>query len=306
MLFSNLLAATTPLHMHSLHHMHKHGLDHVVIQLPEERYEYAELEEIFAVTKTKPQAFRMPHSLGLGTHHFPLEDWKYWLTTTAPLLDQKSAGIIVHGSTVALGDIFAYLDKRPRQFHALHDYKTQYVERFIEQLLTLQQIAHPLGISLLVENAPMGGSYYFEPGNNAIHPALRTPRHLLRITEATKAKLCFHSAHARVTSHALSYMHRSRSLFGAATEKEILNASRTWIDFYEKVKEKTALVLLSYATSWGDTPETNRIPFPASTYPELLQFAEVVHEQVPIALDLQGNDLYVKQMMDTLRQLKNR
>jgi hypothetical protein len=150
----------------------------------------------------------------------------------------------------------------------------------------------------------MGEEAYFEPGRSLLYPALRTPRHLLSIAETTGAKICFDTANARITSNALTYMHRSRSLFAGATEQEILGATSTWINFYQQVKAQTGLICLSYAISWGDTSDANHIPFPDSAYSELIHFAEQVDEQIPIVLAAKNDKNGFKAMLDSLHQLK--
>lgn len=305
MLFSNPIAVQANAELHQLRLALDQGFHEVELQLPSTRYSQEELSDLFQVTQTRPIAFRAPENMPLGKGLFNREDWQYWLETAAALLEESAHRyFICHGATVTLGEVFDYLDARPRDFNALHDYKTRYVETIIDQLKELDAIARSLDIQLLIENAPMGGTEYFEPGRDRIHPALRTPRHLLRIVEATGAGICLDTAHARITSHILSYMHRSRSLFAAATEKEVLNATRNWIEFYEQVSKHTALVRLSFAISWGDTDTTHHIPFPEGAYPELLDFADRVHPELPIILPVQKENL--KEMAEPLLRLKKR
>lgn len=303
MLFSNPISATLSLDLHRLHQARDAGLKLVELQLPEDHYTAEELKEIIQLSRITPIAFRMPKRLGLGTPSFSLDEWKYWLETLDSVLLSDKRQVVCHGATIPLGAIFEYLDQRPTDFNALHDFKTQYVERTISQIQQLEGTLKELGIQLLIENSPMGGDYYFEPGQSAIYPALRTPRHLLQIIEATEAKLCFDTAHARITSNVLTYMHRSRSIFAGATEKEILSSTKSWIDFYTQVKPHVSLVRLSYAASWGDTPETAHIPFPSTAYAELLTFAEQVEDEVFISLAGQTHE-QLRQMLDTLRDLK--
>ncbi|MDR6225032.1 hypothetical protein [Desmospora profundinema] len=305
MLFSNPITAQADAELHQMRQVRDQGIHDIELQLPSTRYSREELSDLFQITQTRPVAFRAPENMPLGKGPINLEDWEYWLETAALLFEESPHRyFICHGAAVTLGEVFDYLDARPRDFNALHDYKTRYVETIIDQLKQLEEKARSLDIRLLIENAPMGGTEYFEPGRDRIHPALRTPRHLLRIAEATGTGICLDTAHARITSHVLSYMHRSRSLFAAATEKEILNATRTWIQFYEQVSNRTSLVRLSFAISWGDTDTTHHVPFPEGAYPELLDFADQVDPNLPIILPVNKNQL--KEMAEPLLRLKKR
>ncbi|MBN2908526.1 TIM barrel protein [Polycladomyces sp. WAk] len=306
MLFSNPVAVTSAPDLHQMHTIGKMGIRRVELQLSPARYTTEELADLFRTSGTEPMAFRVSPDMGLGTPSFELENWRYWLETVAPLFLEQPKWVIGFGATVTLGEIFEFLDERPHDFNALHDFKTQYVETVIKQLRQIEEIAKPLGIHLLIENAPMGGPLYFEPGQARIHPALRTPRHLLQITQATDVKLCLDTAHARIASNVLSYMHRSRSLFAGATEKEIMNAPRSWREFYRQTQEHIAMVRLSYAVSWGDTPHTAHIPFPEEAHPELLDFAEEVDTATPISLTAGETSEQLPVFLDTLRQLKKR
>ncbi|SDW13900.1 hypothetical protein SAMN05444487_101371 [Marininema mesophilum] len=259
------------------------------IPLPNTTSVWSTLHDHVQKTEIQPIAFRAPDRFGLGANFPKKEEWIHLFETIAPLFGGRYRFLICHGTTVTLDEVFAYLDARPRDFNALHDYKTNYVEQVIEQLQYLTILAKPYGIHMTIENAPMGGTTYFEPDKGYIHPALRTPRHLLRIVEATEVKLCFDTSYARITSNALSYMRRSRSLFAAATEKEILNAASDWNQFYSQVKSATSLIRLSSSLSWGDTPDTCHIPFTSSTEPELLKFSELVSPKTPIILPFSGD-----------------
>lgn len=304
MLFSNPVAATSAPDLHHLHTIGKLGIHRVELNLTSDRFTTEELADLFQTSNTEPIAFRVPPYMGLGTRSFDLEDWRYWLETVAPLFPDGPKWVIGFGATVALGEIFEFLDERPYDFNALHDYKTQYVETMIHQLRRIEEVAKPLEIQLLIENAPMGGPLYFEPGRARIHPSLRTPHHLLQITQATDVKLCLDTAYARIASNVLTYMHRSRSLFAGATEKEILNAPRTWREFHSQIRDVVALVRLSYAVSWGDTPQTAHIPFPEDAHSELLDFAEEVDAATPITLA--GKTSQLSTFLGELRQLKKR
>lgn len=307
MLFSNPMAGQVEADSQQISLVGKQGFRYIELQLPSIRHSISptELSNLFTLNQVQPVAFRAPENMALGKAPINLDDWEFWLKTAAELYGESPYRyFICHGAAVTLREVFDYLDARPRDFNGLHDYKTQYVETAIEQLNKLEKIAQPLNIRLLIENAPMSGAEYFEPGQDWIHPALRTPRHLLQIAEATATGICLDTANARITSHVLSYMHRSRSLFAAATEKEVLNATRTWIDFYRELKEHTALTRLSFAISWGDTPVTRHIPFPEGAYPELLAFAKELDPHLPIILPAGNNQL--PDMMEPLTRLKTR
>jgi len=304
MLFTNLIAAQCPLNYHLLHQLSLDGLKQVEVMLMEDEYTTDELKEMFGLAKVTPIAFRMPPSLGLGTSSFSMQKCEAWLNTLAPVFQTDERHVIFHGSGIPLGMIFSYLDERPTDFNALTDFKADYVKTIIEQLEKIKEIAEPLGITLHLENAPMGSEAYFEPGQSKLYPALRTPRHLLNIAEETGIKLLFDTAHARITSNVLTYMHRSRSLFAGATEQEILSTPSSWIDYYKQVKPHVSIIRLSYAISWGDTPVTNHIPFPESAYAELIAFAETVDPNTPIILPMGEGKGNIDQMMQTLKNLK--
>lgn len=301
MLFSNPLAISSELDLHQLRQLKQCQITTVELQLPEQRYTMAEIRELLQFAELTPLALRMPTPMGLGVSSLQTEEWKYWLDVASQILDKGKGYLIVHGATVPFGSIFEYFNARPTDFNALHDFKTAYIERMISQIRMIYTLLGSSSVQILVENAPMGGHHYFEPGRSLIHPALRTPHHLLQIVEATPAKLCFDTAHARITSNVLTYMHRSRSLFAGATEREVMSATKTWVDFYEQVKPHVAMVRLGSAISWGDTTDTCHIPFTPETYEELLDFAEKVDGKVPISLS--GGD-QLQQMVQTLHELK--
>lgn len=303
MLLSNSLAISTDLDLYRLRRGLQFGINQMVLQLPNELCTPQEFQDLLQIAQAKPIAYRAPQKLTLGSNEFSLSAWLEWFqiigaTTSSPI------PLIVHGAKVALGTIFEYLDARPTDFYALQDFKTEYVQRITSQLLQLKEHADQHHIELLLENAPMGSEAYFEPGHSELYPALRTPNHLLQIVETTGIKLCFDTAHARITSHLFTYMHRSRSMFAGATEKEILHAPHNWIDFYEKIKNNVSLIRLSYAVSWGDTKETTHISFPTSAYGELLTFAEKVNPETPISIAVTQPEPHLRNMMDALHALK--
>ncbi|MDQ0416267.1 hypothetical protein J2Z48_000431 [Croceifilum oryzae] len=304
MLLSNSLAINTELDLSGLRRSIQFGFEQMMLQLPNEICTTQEFQSLLQLARIKPIAYRAPKSLTLGDTEFSLSEWLEWFhiihaTTSSPTF------LIVHGTKVALGTIFEYLDARPTDFYALQDYKTEYVQRIIDQLTELKKHADQHQIELLLENAPMGDEGYFEPGHSELYPALRTPNHLLKIVEKTGVKLCFDTANARITSHLLTYMHRSRSMFAGATEKEILYASPNWLEFYEKIQPHVAFIQLSYAMSWGDTRETTHISFPTSSYGELLTFAETVNPETPISIAIPQSEPHLRNMMDALHALKS-
>jgi hypothetical protein len=303
MLFANPIAAECPLALACLNQAKNSGLRFVSIQLPDEWMPPEEGKKALELADIRPLALRAPSSLGLGTSDFRQAEWEKWIHTLSAL-SPDGQKLILHGSPIPLGLIFEYLDKRPTDFHALGDFKSAYIEKIMQQVQQIKGMADEYGIQLYLENAPMGGEAYFEPGRTLLYPSLRTPRHLLQIAETMGIGICFNSANARITSNALTYMHRSRSLFAGATEEEITGAADSWIDFYQRVKTHTGLIRLSYAISWGDTPHTTHIPFPESSYPELIQFAEQVNENIPVILALRDPKSGLKPMLDVLYQLK--
>jgi hypothetical protein len=305
MLFQNPIASASRFDLHQLHEIGQTEIKNVEITFPEDETRLDESEEMLKGTQVTPIAFRMPETMGLGTNHFSLEKWKPYLETAGKLLGSTNRFLIVHGACVPLGQIFEYLDAHPREFHALQDYKTEYVKTATEQIHQLLPLAKELNLQLLLENAPMGNEAYFEPGRSMLYPALRTPHHLLQIAEKTGIKLCFNTANARIATNVLTYMHRSRSMFAGATEKEILSSPSNWIFFYDQIKHYVGFIRLSYAVSWGDLPETTHIPFPESAYDELLFFAETVNENLPVSLAVQ-NEHALRQMLHTLHALKKR
>lgn len=303
MLLSNPLAISTDLDLYRLRRGLSFGINQMVIQLPNEIGTPQELQDILQIAQAKPIAYRAPQNLTLGNDEFSLSAWLEWFkvihaATSSPV------SLIVHGTKVALGTIFEYLDARPTDFYALQDFKTEYVQRITNQLQQLKDHADQHQIELLLENAAMGSEAYFEPGHSELYPALRTPNHLLQIVEATGVKLCFDTANARITSHLLTYMHRSRSMFAGATEKEILHAPHNWIEFYEKIQAHVSLIQLSYAVSWGDTKKTTHISFPSSAYGELLTFAEKVKPETPISIAVTHPEPHLRNLMDALHALK--
>ncbi|MGX9708670.1 hypothetical protein [Laceyella tengchongensis] len=302
MLFTNPIAAYCPIHFHALRQTSDAGCPQIELQLPNDPYSATELSELLQLSKLTPVAFRAPVSLGLGTSPFPLEEWKHWLALIAQL-NLERPRLVCHAAPVPLGAIFEYMDDHPTVFHSLQEMKSELVKRIAAQLNLLHELGKAANIELFIENAPMGGDAYFEPGHSMLYPVLRTPRHLLQLTEQAPVQICFDTAHARITSNALTYMHRSRSLFAGATEQEILHAPNHWLRFHELCKERIGLVRLGYALSWGDTPSTRHIPFPESAYDELIDFAEQVDPSLPIVLAVGGKEA-LQQSLATLHELK--
>ncbi|MRG28160.1 TIM barrel protein [Laceyella tengchongensis] len=302
MLFTNPIAAYCPIHFHALRQTADAGCPQIELQLPNDPYSATELSELLQLSKLTPVAFRAPVSLGLGTSPFPLEEWKHWLALIAQL-NLERPRLVCHAAPVPLGAIFEYMDDHPTDFNSLQEMKSELVKRIAAQLNQLHELGKAANIELFIENAPMGGDTYFEPGHSMLYPVLRTPRHLLQLTGQAPVQICFDTSHARITSNALTYMHRSRSLFAGATEQEILHAPNHWLRFHELCKERIGLVRLGYALSWGDTPSTRHIPFPESAYDELIDFAEQVDPSLPIVLAVGGKEA-LQQSLATLHELK--
>ncbi|MFC7440607.1 hypothetical protein [Laceyella putida] len=302
MLFTNPIAIHCPVHFHDLHHVASIGCSQIELQLPGEAYSAAELMEMLQSTGLTPIAFRAPASLGLGSSHFPLEQWKHWLRLIGQL-NLEAPRLVCHAAPVPLGMIFEYMDERPMDFNSMQDMKSELVSRIVTQLHQLHELGKSANIQLLIENAPMGGEAYFEPGHSMLYPVLRTPRHLVHLAEQAPVRICFDTAYARIASNVLTYMHRSRSLFAGATEQEILNAPNDWLRFHEECRAEIGMVRLGYAISWGDTSTTCHIPFPESAYGELIHFAELVDPEVPIVLAVGGKEK-LQQTLNTLHHLK--
>ena len=300
MLFNHPIAVKCSCDYSCFHQTKAHDIRLVEIQLPEKPFNSEEFRDMTKTSRIQPIAFRMPLSMGLGTDEFNLTDWEKWLQLLDQCAGEEHRRLICFGAMIPLGIIFEYLDRHPTDFSALQDFKNQYVKKIVFQLEEIQNLCQPLGFELYLENAPMGGEHYFEPGRADLYPALRTPRHLTEIAEKTGIHLCFDTANACITSNVLTYMHRSRSLFAGATEQEITHATNNWVDFYKQIKNHVGLVRLSYAFSWGDTKTTHHIPFPPNAYKELIQFAELIHEQTPIILPYE----HLEEMVQTLHQLK--
>ncbi|QCV55073.1 hypothetical protein [Thermoactinomyces vulgaris] len=300
MLFNHPIAVSCSCDYSCFHHAKAHDVQYIEVQLPEKPFDPGQFRDMINTGRLRPVAFRMPPSAGLGTGAFNPEDWEKWLHLLHQSTDEKGRRLICSGRKVPLGIIFEYLDRHPTDFSALQDFKDQYVKTIASQLEEIQKLCRPLGFELYLENAPMGGEHYFEPGRADLYPALRTPRHLLEIAENTGVRLCFDTANACITSNVLTYMHRSRSLFAGATEQEITHRTNNWVDFYQQIQKHVGLVRLSYAHSWGDTKTTHHIPFPPSAYGELIQFAELIREQTPVILPGE----HLEEMIQTLHQLK--
>jgi hypothetical protein len=305
MLFKNLVGAIVTPDLLKFRTVRNEGLRHVVIQMDNNQYSTEELNELLDFGNCSAIAVRIHKSMSLGKKK-DLTPLHNLITLTAKLIPQNPK-VILTSDTLALGEIFEYLDQHPSEFRALQTLKSEWVYQIIEQIKEIQKTSDPLGVEILIENAPIGGKEYFEPGHSLIHPALRTHRNLLSIVQATGIKIAFNTAHARTTTNILSYFHRSRSLFAAATEDEILSAPSDWVEFYQEIREHVELVLLSDCISWADTDETNYLPFREETFPELLSFADEVDEKVPIILftgHKNGNNQELTRMKEILHQLK--
>ncbi|MCF6092794.1 sugar phosphate isomerase/epimerase [Microaerobacter geothermalis] len=307
MLFNKPIATLVLPDIHEMKLAKESGLSSIVFQLDHGDYMADELKELIQFVHMNVDALRIPQDLALGLDDLNLKGLVQIIQLAGEICTSKPGMVILHSHTVTLGEIFEYLEKHARDFQALQDFKDHWVNKIISQIRSLIPIAQKNQVILALENAPMGGMEYFESGHGYIHPALRTPRHLKSIVKETGIKLCFDTANARITTNALTYMKRSRSLFAGATENEILSSPSNWLDFYKEIKEDVAMILLSDSISWGDTATTSHIPFREDHFPELLSFAEMLEGNIPIALSLNetgkpGEQL--QKMMQILHQLK--
>jgi len=292
-----MIGAFSQADLHQLRNLKNLGFNKVEIQIPDGEFTNQDLIELINYSQLTPIAFRLPKSLALGKNDFNLNNYKKIFQLCENTCKEKF--LILHAATTTLGEIFEYLDAHKTEFYALKAYKNERVNRIISQIKELLPLAKKANITLLLENAPMGGREYFEPGHACFHPIFRIPENLLKVVEQTGIKLCFDTANARITSNALSYMRRSRSQFAAATEEEIINSPMNWIEFFNEIKEHVALVHLSDSISWGDTDFTTNLPFREETYPELLLFADKLPAKIPVIL-LNTSET----MLKTLHQLK--
>lgn len=311
MLFKNKLGALALLDFHALHHIHETGIQNVTLELTRQDDSAKEIKDMLGMNQLIPVAIRLPEAFKLGHEKIDLLVLGQLFDRLTAAFPNQKLSIILETPTVALGDIFDYFETKPGDFKALHDFKEVSVKHIIELCHDIKKLADPRGLNLLIENAPMGGQQFFEPGQERIYPVLRTPRHLIRIVEETGIHLCFHTGNARISSNALQYMKRSRSLFAAATEEEILSSPSDWIEFFKEIFPYVKLIHLSDSLSWGDTAHSNNIPFRQEHTHELLKFADILTDSlVPVILhlrqvNLESNDQsYLRQMIKALKGLK--
>jgi hypothetical protein len=310
MLFKNRVGALTPLDFHQLRKMSEADIKKVTLELSRFDYSAKELEEMLSINPLQPIAVRLPSIFHLGYQAIDFTSLEKLMDCLSTAFSGQKIAVILETTTVALGEIFDYFETKPGDFKALYDFKEVWVSHIIEACRKIKEMAEPKGLDLLIENAPMGGVHFFEPGHERIYPALRTPRHLLKICELTGVNLCFHTGNARISTNALQYMKRSRSVFAAATEEEILNSPSDWLDYYEQIAPHVKLIHLSDSLSWGDTLHSNHIPFRQEHIHELLKFANLISESdTPIILHLRQhesnkNEDYLTQMLTTLKQLR--
>ncbi|GGK18668.1 hypothetical protein GCM10010965_09600 [Caldalkalibacillus thermarum] len=311
MLFKEQLGALSPFDYHALRKIREKGIHWVTLELKHMDYTTDELQDMLKITQVTPVAVRLPQMFHLGLQAVDLENLFRLLDTLAQAFQDPRPFIVLETKAVALGEIFEYFETKPGDFKALYDFKEVWVENIIQTCALIKPVADKHNLQLLIENVPMGGPCYFEPGQAKIYPALRTPRHLKQIAEKTGIGLCFHTGHARISTNVLQYMKRSRSVFAAATEEEILTAPADWLEFYEEIRDHVQLIHLCDSLSWGDTPGSNNIPFRSDHIQELLKFAERLGDDLPpIVLHLRENEddplqgTYLEQMLQILKELK--
>lgn len=311
MLFKDQIGAFSPFDYHQLRKIHQKGIERVTLQLNHLDYTADEIKEMLNITHVKPIAIQLPSVFKLGHHDIDLGALKKLMQQIAAAFDDNQPFIILETKSVALGEIFEYFETKPGDFKALYDFKEVWIEQLIDNCHKIKEIADSLQLPLLIQNVPMGSPHYFEPGNAKIYPALRTPRHLVKIAESTGVNVCFHTGNARIATNVLHYMKRSRSVFAAATEEEILSSPADWLEFYEEVAPYVKLIHLCDSLSWGDTESSNHIPFLKDHIPELLRFAELLGTNAPpVVLHLNempkphDQSSYLQQMIQLLKELK--
>lgn len=311
MLFNNRVGALSPLDFHVLRQIHETGIQHVTLELARTDDSAKEIEDMLNMNKLIPIAVRLPAVFKLGYQKIDLVALGNLFDRLAIACRDQRLSIILETTTVALGDIFDYFETKPGDFKALHDFKEVSVKHIIELCHEIKKLAEIRGLNVLIENAPMGGKHYFELGQERIYPVLRTPRHLIKIATETGINLCFHTGNARISSNVLQYMKRSRSLFAAATEEEVLSSPSDWLEFFKEISPYVKQIHLSDSLSWGDTAHSNNIPFRQDHVHELLRFADLLKDpMIPVILHLRQENIektdetYFKQMIRTLKGLK--
>lgn len=305
------IGALAPLDFHSLRQLKEEGIQKATLELSHIDYEPNEIEEMTSLNNIQPIAVRLPEELHLG--HELTEESQY--VKIFSLLSQAFKNqviyIILQTKPVAVGEVFDYFETKPGDFKALQDFKELWFEQVVQACRKLKEIAEAQGVQLLFENAPIGGKHYFEPGHDKIYPLFRTPHHLDELCTKTGMGLCFHTGNARISTNVLQYMKRSRSIFAAATEDEILRSPTDWIEFYQRINAHVKLVHLCDSISWGDTEEGNDIPFRTDQIPELLKFAQVFEDSsIPVVLHVrqklkhQNQRSRVQHMLQMLKELR--
>lgn len=293
MLVSNELAVLFPYFAEEASLVRNQGIRKAEIRLDYIGYSGEELRDHLAQLPVEVIGLRVPDTEGLGARKLDLEGLKRLIREVGEALSPHPAEnrrMVIGTQPVAITDIFAYMDHHPNDFTALVEYKEEWLERAIEQASALKREADQAGLQLLLENAPICGMYFFEPGEGKIYPALRTPDDLLKTVEETGVGLCFHSGYARMASNLFTYMKRSRSLFAGATEAEVFAAPVNWILFYERVASHVRLVHLSDCIGLGDTLQTRHAPFRKRYWDELESFVSLLPHSIPIVLDLPSYD----------------
>ncbi len=284
MIANNPIAVLLPYHFNQPGMIRQQGIHAAEIQLIDTDHRSEELKHHLEPLRLQVIAFRSPVPLGTGDVS-KITGLKNLVVEVGRMKPGRAPYLVLHPSPVSIHAVFAFLDERPGDFDALSDYKEKWLDQIVQEIYELKEAAAGSGVSLLLENAPIGSMYYFEPGEGKIFPGLRTPRDLLYIRDKTGIDLCFHTGFARISCNVLTYMKRSRSLFAGATEDEVMNASVDWVIFYEKIADRVKMIHLSDSISLGDTPLTRKVPFRKNTWFELERFVSLLPSSIPIVFD---------------------
>lgn len=309
MLFKHKLGAYAPAEYQPLQQLEKLEIRKTTLSLLHTQYSAEELSELCHIHQVQPVAIELPESLFLSLDHFHLEAHKEILEQLSLAFPEFKPFIILKIKPVSVAEIFDYLEANPGDFKALLDYKELWMEKLVDQIVQLKEIAAVHKLQLLLENTPMGADFYFEPGQERIYPLLRTPQQLKEICAKTGIGVCFHTGNARVTTNVFRYMRRSRSIFAAATEEEIIQSPQDWLEYYDQLEQHVQLIHLCDSISWGDTPHSNNIAFRAERVHELLDLAErLENKSSPVILHVpaieQDQQVVLKDMLQQLKALK--
>lgn len=290
LIVNNPIAVLLPYHFNHTGMIRQQGIHSAEIQLIDTNHHSEELKHHLDPLRLQVIAFRSPVPIGTTGDGDKINGIKKLIEEVGRTMSRLTPFFVLHTSPVSINEIFAFLDEHPGDFDALADYKEMWLDRIIHEIYELKDVSAQSGVTLLLENTPIGTMYYFEPGEGKIYPGLRTPHDLIKIHEKTGIDLCFHSGYARISCNVLTYMKRTRSLFAGATEEEVMNASVDWVIFYEKIADRVKLIHLSDSISLGDTPLTRKVPFRKNTWFELERFVSLLPSSVPIVFDFHTYD----------------